>query len=399
VSNVRYRAFVAVAHHGSLSAAARALGVSQPTISTQIATLERQSQIELFHRRGYRMTLTGAGARLLPMAQKIMALESEAEFFLRDSGRLHQGELKIGAVGPFHVIEMVAAYRARHPGMQLSIRMGNSQQVLADLERYATDVAVLAGLYDRPELLAREYARHAIILFAHVAHPFARRSEIALSELQGQPLLLREHGSTTRTALESVLQSAGVQPRTDLEIGSREAIREAVARGLGLGAVSEAEFIPDPRFRPLRIAGDPASTTTYVYCMRERGDSLLVRSCVDSCCLRGRGPVNTKSGFALAGFGGGWHARLRSKGSSVEPRATPPTAPHPGRGPRCGAPHPHGLHGGGGGCQAASLRVARLRGRLRRCTRLQGTRLAAHVRLAYGPATGQRDPRISVNRP
>ena len=73
--------------------------------------------------------------------------------------------------------------------------MGNSQQVLADLERYDTDVAVLAGLYDRPELLAREYARHAIVLFAHVAHPFARRSEIALSELQGQPLLLREHGS------------------------------------------------------------------------------------------------------------------------------------------------------------------------------------------------------------
>src|SRR5256885_832394 len=139
---------------------------------------------------------------------------------------------------------MVAAYRARHPGMQLSIRMGNSQQVLADLERYDTDVAVLAGLYDRPELLAREYARHAIVLFAHVAHPFARRSEIALSELQGQPLLLREHGSTTRTALESVLQAAGVQPRTELEIGSREAIREAVARGLGLGAVSEAEFIP-----------------------------------------------------------------------------------------------------------------------------------------------------------
>ncbi|MBN9321551.1 MAG: LysR family transcriptional regulator, partial [Delftia acidovorans] len=132
MSNARYRAFIAVAHHGSLSAAARALGVSQPTISTQIATLERQSQIELFHRRGYRMTLTGAGARLLSMAQKIMALEAEAEFFLRDSGQLHQGELKIGAVGPFHVIEMVAAYRARHPGMQLSIRMGNSQQVLAD---------------------------------------------------------------------------------------------------------------------------------------------------------------------------------------------------------------------------------------------------------------------------
>jgi aminoethylphosphonate catabolism LysR family transcriptional regulator len=278
MSSARYRSFVAVAHHGSLSAAARALGLSQPTVSTQIATLERQSQVELFHRQGYRMTLSHAGHKLLSMAQKLIALESEADFFLRDSGKLHQGELKIGAVGPFHVIEMVAAYRARHPGMQLSIRMGNSQQVLHDLERYTTDVAILAGLYERPELAMREYARHAIILFAHVDHPFAQRAQVALHELQGQPLLLREQGSTTRTAMESALQAAGVQPRSSLEIGSREAIREAVARGLGLGAVSEAEFIPDPRFRAVRIAGDPASTTTYVYCMAERRDSLLVSS-------------------------------------------------------------------------------------------------------------------------
>lgn len=59
---------------------------------------------------------------------------------------MNQGELKIGAVGPFHVIEMVSAYRARHPGLKLSIRMGNSRQVLHELEHYTTDVAVLAGL-------------------------------------------------------------------------------------------------------------------------------------------------------------------------------------------------------------------------------------------------------------
>ena len=282
MSTARYRALIAVAQQGSLSAAARTLGVSQPTISSQIAALERQSQIELFHRQGYRMSLTGAGRKLLLLAQKLLALESEAEYFLRDSGKLNQGELKIGAVGPFHVIEMVAAYRARYPGMQLSIRMGNSQQVLQDLENYSTDVAVLAGLYERPELMAREYARHAIIVFAHVEHPFARRQQIDIRELQGQPLLLREQGSTTRTAMEAALQAAGVKPQLSLEIGSREAIREAVARGLGLGAVSEAEFIPDTRFKPVRIAGDPASTTTYVYCMKERSESLLVRSFLDA---------------------------------------------------------------------------------------------------------------------
>lgn len=282
MSTARYRAFIAVAQQGSLSAAARVLGVSQPTVSGQIATLERQSQLELFHRQGYRMSLTSAGRKLLVLAQKLVSLEAETEYFLRDSCKLNQGELKIGAVGPFHVIEMVAAYRARYAGMKLSIRMGNSEQVLHDLENYSTDVAVLAGLYARPELLAREYARHAIIVFAHKDHPFAKRTQIQIQELQDQPLLLREQGSTTRKAIQTALLAAGVKPRLDLEIGSREAIREAVARGLGIGTVSEAEFIPDARFRPIRIEGNPASTTTYVYCMKERSDSLLVRSFLET---------------------------------------------------------------------------------------------------------------------
>lgn len=278
MSNARYRAFIAVAQHGSLSAAARALGVSQPTVSSQITTLERQSKIELFYRQGYRMSLTAAGQKLLAIAQKLIATESEADFFLRDSGKLNQGELKIGAVGPFHVIEMVASYRAQYPGMQLSIRMGNSQQVLHDLAHYATDIAVLAGLYLRPEFHMREYAKHPIILFVHKSHPFASRHQIDIQELNGQPLLLREQGSTTRTAIETVLNDAGVKPKLGLEIGSREAIREAVIRGLGIGAVSEAEFVTDQNLAPVRITGDPIHTTTYVYCMKERIDSLLVHS-------------------------------------------------------------------------------------------------------------------------
>lgn len=282
MTTARYRSFIAVAQQGSLSAAARALGVSQPTVSSQIATLERQSQIELFHRQGYRMSLTSAGRKLLTLAQKLVSVEAEAQYFLRDSGKLHQGELKIGAVGPFHVMEMVAAYRARYPGMQLSIRMGNSQQVLQDLENYSTDVAVLAGLYERPHLLGRAYARHPVIVFVHHSHPFSKRTHIDIEELQGQLLLLREHGSSTRAVFDAALQAAGVPAPRSLEIGSREAIREAVIRGLGVGVVSEAEFVPDARITPVRIHGDPASTTTYVYCMRERSDSLLARSFLET---------------------------------------------------------------------------------------------------------------------
>jgi len=278
MSIARFRAFLAVARHGSFSAGARALGLAQPTITTQIQALERQHDVELFHRRGRGAQLTQVGLSLLPVAQQIGALELDAFNLLHDAGKLNTGVLRIGAVGPFHVIEMVEAYHRHYPGVSISIRIGNSAEVLADLENYATDIAVLAGVHDTPGFSAEHYASHAVILFAPVSHPLAACDTVPLSALHDAPLLVREAGSTTRAALEEVLANAQVKPRVVMEIGSREALREAVARGLGLGAVSEAEFIPDRRFRPVRIEGDPVHTHTFIYCLAERRASRLLSS-------------------------------------------------------------------------------------------------------------------------
>lgn len=278
MSSAKMRAFLAVARHGSFSAGARALGLSQPTLTTQVQAMERQYNLELFHRRGRRIELSDVGRQLLPIAQAMAALDLDAHNLLRDSGRLDSGELRLGAVGPFHVIEMVDHYLQRHPRIDVSIRVGNSAQVLADLERYVTDIAVLAGRHDDPALCAVHYARHAIILFAHHAHPLAARGSVRLEELEGQALLQREPGSTTCAVLDAALQAAGVVPRIAMEIGSREALREAVVRGIGLGAVSEAEFIADPRIRAIRLEGDPLYTETYLYCLAERRSSRLISS-------------------------------------------------------------------------------------------------------------------------
>ncbi|WP_299540442.1 LysR substrate-binding domain-containing protein [uncultured Herbaspirillum sp.] len=272
------RAFLAVARHRGFSAAARALGVSQPTLTTQVQSLEREHNVELFFRRGRRVDLSETAQRLLPIAQNIAELELDALNLLVNSGALHVGHLRIGAVGPFHVIEMVDAYRARYPKVELSIKLGNSAQSLADLANYVTDVAVLASFNDDARFHAVPYADHAVVLFAHRSHPFYQRTAVSLDELEQQPLIMREQGSTTRLALEQALQQAGVRVQVVMEIGSREALREAVARGLGLGAVSEAEFIADERFRMVRIEGDPVTTHTYVYCLAERREGRLVGS-------------------------------------------------------------------------------------------------------------------------
>ncbi|MCC9164336.1 LysR substrate-binding domain-containing protein [Alcaligenes sp. MMA] len=276
MSAARLRAFLAVARHGSFSAGARALGLAQPTVTKQVQGLEQQHDVELFHRRGRGVQLTQVGMALLPVAQQLGALEVDAFNLLHDSGKLHVGRLRIGAVGPFHVIEMVEAYHRLFPGVDISIHMGNSAQVLADLADYATDIAVLAGASEDAAFHTEHYASHAVILFAPLSHPLAQHDSVPLAALQDAPLLQRESGSTTRACLEAALEKENVRPRAVMEIGSREALREAVARGLGVGTVSEAEFIPDHRFKAVRIQGDPVRTDTYLYCLTERRESRMI---------------------------------------------------------------------------------------------------------------------------
>lgn len=275
MSNSKLRAFLAVARQGSFSAGARSLGLSQPTVTTQIQALERLHNLELFHRRGRRAELSTVGRQLLPIAQQLMALEAEAHGLLRDSGTLVRGQLRLGAVGPFHVIEMVDAYRRAFPQVELSIRVGNSASVLADLENYVTDIGVLAGFHDDPAFHSMLYARHRVIVFAHHEHTLAQRDTIRLEELQGQPMLRREQGSTTRLAFEQALAEREVTPRVVMEIGSREALREAVARGIGLGVVSEAEYIAGSNLKAIRLEGDPVHTETYIYCLAERRSQVI----------------------------------------------------------------------------------------------------------------------------
>ena len=241
------RSFHAVAHAGGFTGAAKLLHISQPTVTTQVRFLEETYGCELFYRRGHKVTLTPLGEQLFEIAQKIFELESETVHLLEDSGELKSGHLRVGAVGPFHVTEMLARFNQRFPRMQVSVRVGNSETVLQSLVDYQTDVAVLAQFNDDPRFHFVPYSRHPIVIFVHRKHRFARRKSIRIRELEGEGMILREVGSTTRKALDDALVKAGVTPRVVMEIGGREAIREAVIKGVGIGAVSEIEFIPDPQ--------------------------------------------------------------------------------------------------------------------------------------------------------
>lgn len=270
------RSFLAVASHGGFTAGARALHVSQPTVTAQVRALEASYGIELFLRHGRRVALTTTGEALFRIALRIFEQEAEALTLLRNTGDLRTGHLRVGAVGPYHVMAMLAAFRLRHPGIELTITIGNSEQAAQGLLDRRADVAVLAQYAPDARLHFVPFRSHRVVMFVRADHRFARKRAIRLAELAGEPLIVREPGSTTRKALDVALRAAGVVPRVAMEIGSREAVREAVIRGLGIAAVSEIEFVPDERLRTVPIRDANVQTHAHVACLKERRDTRVV---------------------------------------------------------------------------------------------------------------------------
>ena len=270
------RSFYAVGRHGSVTAAAKALHVSQPTVTTQVRALEQSYGVELFHRHGRYIALTSTGTALYAIAQRIFNGEEEAVDFLKEVGGLRTGHLKIGAVGPFHAMEIIARYCQRYPGIQIQMTVGNSEQCIKGLLNYETDVAILAQYASHPQLHAVPYRKHPIVVIVPSGHRLAARKTIRLKDLEDMPLIMREPGSTTRKAVEDALRRERIAPNIVMEIGSREAVREAVILGLGIAVVSEREHIEDARLHKLRIRDQGISTFAHVMCLRERLPSRLI---------------------------------------------------------------------------------------------------------------------------
>lgn len=276
------RSFHAVAKTGSFTKAAAHLHVSQPTITTQVRFLEESYNVELFHRSGKRVKLTQFGEQLLQLAQQIFTLEADAVNLLKDSGELRSGELRVAAVGPYHVTKMLADFNLHYPDIKVSVSTGNSRDVLDRLLDYRADVGVLAQLVQDDRFLSVPFSKQPVAIFASSAHPFARRRSIKLRELQDERMVVREQGSTTRKALELALQSAGVKPRVVMEIGSREVIREAVLEGVGIAAVSTVEFVPGPGLHLIAISDAKIFTYAHLLCLRERRGARMVGAFFDA---------------------------------------------------------------------------------------------------------------------
>ena len=278
---VQLRAFHYVAIHGGFSRAAEHLHLTQPALSDQVRKLEEEYDVILFNRRKKQVTLTAAGRRLLDVTHRFFEVETQALELLSESRALSAGTLRIVADSAMHLLHVLRPFRAKYPKVRLSLCDGNSQEVLDALFNYEADIGVLGDMPPNRDVEVVRLSTTPLVAFAAVGSEAAGASSLTLRQLSRYPLVLREPGSKTREKLQEAARRAGIELTAAIEAEGREAIREIVASGAGVGVVSEAEFGHDPRVVKIPLAGESLTMDEALICLRERAGGKLVKAFMD----------------------------------------------------------------------------------------------------------------------
>lgn len=264
------RAFHAVAQHGGFTRAAERLGLTQPTLSDQVKRLERDFDVELFTRGRRRTQLTETGQRLFELADAMLDMENRAVAMLAETRELRAGHLTIAADAPFHLLQVIGAFRRRYPEVTLAVAIGNSAEVMDRLADYRADIGVLANAPEDPRFRTVVLRDDPLVAVVPADHPFAAAAEVPFGQLIGENLVLREVGSTTRRLVEDEFRRRGVPLPAVIAVEGRESVREAVAADIGIGFVSEAEFGFDARLAMVRIADCELRMREYMVALEAR---------------------------------------------------------------------------------------------------------------------------------
>lgn len=255
------RAFEATARLGSMTRAAQELHVSQPTISVQLRELAQAIGEPLIEVLGRRLRLTPAGEALQATVMEIGDCWSRLESRLAEAQGLVRGRLRIAAVttAEYFVPDLLGPFAAAHPGVDIELAIENRDRVVERLQRGSDDLAVMMLPPESLPLAREPFLDNPLVVIAARKHPWGSR-ELDLEELAEARWLMREQGSGTRKVAEQRFAEVGFNPRIAMSLGSNEAIKHAVAAGLGIAILSELALRagPKPRKALGGDAGGPA---------------------------------------------------------------------------------------------------------------------------------------------
>lgn len=237
------RLFAAVVNHGGFTKAADSLRLSQPAISKSLNELERQLNLALIDRSGRSIRLTDAGKTLYARARELFGVEWIAEQELREIRGLKRGVLRIGAsttIATYMLPPFLGRFHLRHPRIRIRASSANTRTVLRMLLESRVDVALVEGPVSHSRVEVQPWREDELVVISHPEHRLLSRSNVDVEMLVKEQFIVREPGSGTRDVSARALALHGARLTNTIRVGGTEAIKQAVAAGLGLAIVSRA---------------------------------------------------------------------------------------------------------------------------------------------------------------
>src|SRR5580692_1845246 len=310
MENFRLRVFRSVARHLNFRIAAEELLLTQSAVTQQIKALESELDVPLFDRGGGRVSLTPAGASLLPFAERLAALAEEAREAVAAAAGDHAGRLALGAsqtIGQYLLPKLIAGFLQENPNVQISVMGGNTQTILEALVEHRVQLCLIEGPAMRRDVRVEPFMQDHMVCVVPAGHEWADE-EIDVKELQQATLVARELGSGSRRIVEQAMEKAGLEVkelRLLMTFDSTEGLLSAVEAGLGIAFVSRWAVRNQLALGTLKLA-------------RVRGLNLARMF-----------SLATVSGPEPAGIGRTFHRFVLERAEQLTPRATGRNANRP----------------------------------------------------------------------
>lgn len=234
------KVFEATARHGSFTRAAEELYLTQPTVSIQVKQLTKAVGLPLFEQIGKRLYLTQAGQRLLETCQRVFEGLDQFEMAVADLKGMKQGQLRLAVIttAKYFVPRLLGPFCQRYPGIEISLKVTNHQNIQERMANNEDDLYIISQSPEQPDLKIHPFLENPLVVIAPKDHPLVGKTNIPIQALNGEPFIMREPGSGTRQAIQSLFETHDVNVKVRLELGSNEAIKQAIAGGLGISVLS-----------------------------------------------------------------------------------------------------------------------------------------------------------------
>lgn len=275
------KVFATVARHGSFTKAGEELFIKQPTVSSQIKQLSDAIGLPLFEQIGKQLYLTDVGKDLLATCQEIFEKLDNFEMKVADLKGSKQGQLRLCVIttAKYFIPRILGSFCELYPNIDISLQVTNHQNLIHRLQENQDDLYVLSHLPDDMSLCAQAFLDNPLVVMARKDHPLANQRNIPISALNNEIFIMRESGSGTRGAVQRLFNKHNVNIKVRLELGSNEAIKHAIAGGLGISILSRHTLTPDNgELTVLDIQNFPIERNWYVAYLEGKQLSVIAQA-------------------------------------------------------------------------------------------------------------------------